>query len=97
MDFIHGKTDAVDKKSFTVKAENAEKPEAEDAAARDREQDIWALVHVARYMPDDGDWDDYVVQTISGISEPKKTGRAEGPRWMPPGPGPRGSRSGWSG
>jgi hypothetical protein len=72
MDFIHGKTDAEDKKSFTVKSENPEKPEAEDAAARDREQDIWALVHVARYMPDDGEWDDYVVQTISGISDPKK-------------------------
>ncbi|KQW53453.1 hypothetical protein ASC77_03995 [Nocardioides sp. Root1257] len=72
MDFIHGKTDAADQKSFTVKSENPEKPEAEDAAARDREQDIWALVHVARYMPDDGDWDDYVVQTISGISDAKQ-------------------------
>jgi hypothetical protein len=72
MDFIHGKTDSVDKTSFTVKSENAEQPEAEDAAARDREQDIWALVHVARYMPDDGDWGDYVLQTVSGISDPTK-------------------------
>ena len=49
----------------TRSAENAEKPSAAKAAERDREQDIWALVHVARYMPDDADWDDYVRQTPS--------------------------------
>ncbi|WP_244927481.1 hypothetical protein [Nocardioides sp. W7] len=72
MDFIHGKTDSEDKKSFTTKSENPEQPDAADAAARDREQDIWALVHVARYMPDDADWDGYVLQTIAGIRDPKQ-------------------------
>ncbi len=72
MDFIHGKVDAPDKKSYTVNDENPEAPDAADADQRDREQDIWALVHVARFMPDDGEWAAYVQQTVGGIPNAKK-------------------------
>ncbi len=72
MDFIHGKVDSEDKKSYTVNDENPEKPDAVEADQRDREQDIWALVHVARFMPDDGEWDAYVQQTVGGIKDQKK-------------------------
>ena len=68
MDFVHGKTDAADKKSFQVNAENAEDPGADNAAARDDEQDIWALVHVARYLPDDNEWAELVRSTVAGVA-----------------------------
>lgn len=72
MDFIHGRTDSADLRSFTVKTENPEQVGAEAAASRDREQDIWALVHVARYLPLDADWDAFVADTVRGITDPTK-------------------------
>jgi hypothetical protein len=70
MDFVHGKTDSEDKKSFKVNAENAEDPGAENAADRDDEQEIWSLVHVARYLPDDDEWALLVERTVDGVANP---------------------------
>lgn len=68
-DFIHGFTDNADKTVITPKGENAEKPDAAQAADRDREQDIWSLVHVARYLPLDADWGAYVTESVAGLPE----------------------------
>ena len=70
MDFVFGKTDSNDKKSFTVNAENAEATE-EFTAGRDEEQEIWSLVHVARYMTDE-DWAKYVKDSLAGIVQPER-------------------------
>ncbi|GAA1768123.1 hypothetical protein GCM10009795_013090 [Nocardioides hankookensis] len=72
MDFIHGFDDANEGATIIPKAENAEKLDDDKAAGRDREQDIWALVHVARYMPADADWDAYVLESVKGLSGKKE-------------------------
>ena len=77
MDFVHGKTDSEDKKSFKVNAENAEDPGAENAAERDDEQEIWSLVHVARYLPDDDEWALLVERTVNGVSNPREKARQQ--------------------
>jgi hypothetical protein len=75
MDFIHGWDVAADgtKKTLTPKSENSEDVGAANAAARDEDQDIWSLVHVARYMPDDKEWADYVAKTLAGIGDKTKS------------------------
>jgi hypothetical protein len=72
-DFIFGWNDNADKTVIDPKRENKEKPSAPKAAERDREQDIWALVHVARYMPADADWDAFVETSLRGLSQDKRT------------------------
>ncbi|GAA4689930.1 hypothetical protein [Nocardioides conyzicola] len=76
-DFIFGFNDNADKTVIDPKTENAEKPSAPKAADRDREQDIWALVHVSRYLPDDADWDRYVADSLAGLDELKRPEQEE--------------------
>lgn len=78
MDFVHGITkDEVDvpatggkRIDINVKAEHPDvEPDASEKATRDEEQEIWSLVHVARYLPDDEEWAEYVRQTL--VAMPK--------------------------
>jgi hypothetical protein len=76
-DFIFGWNDNAEKTVVDPKRENKEKPSPEKANERDREQDIWALVHVARYMPDDGDWDAFVAGSLRALNGPQKADQQE--------------------
>ncbi len=53
-------------------------PSAEETKAQDEEQDIFALVHIARYMPNKGEWDAYAAKVIEGISNPTEKKRQRG-------------------
>jgi len=71
-DFIHGFDKSGDGATITPKTENAEKVDKPKAEDRDREQDIWSLVHVARYLPADEDWEKYVADGLKGLAPDKR-------------------------
>lgn len=71
MDFVHGMAD-IGKDDPTVEI----RPKAEhgdvalsgwDKRDRDAQQDLWALVHIARYLPNDEDWAAYVNESLAGM------------------------------
>lgn len=71
-DFIFGFNEAsggAGKLVIDPKRENSEEPSAPKAAERDREQDVWALVHISRYMPSDKDWEAFVASSLDGLGE----------------------------
>lgn len=77
-DFIHGLTTSKQDNVTTVvpTGENADvDPGAENVAARDEEQDVWALVHVARYLPEEADWNSYVAKSLEGIVDSSRNER----------------------
>jgi len=59
-----------------------EHPDAEPTEpqieVQDEEQDIFALVHVARYMPSKAEWDAYAARVVDGITNPAEKKRQRG-------------------
>lgn len=76
-DFIFGWTENSTETVITPNQENAERPSAPQVDDRDREQDIWALVHVARYMPVDSDWATFVSDSLAGLEGDKLADQRE--------------------
>lgn len=60
-----------------VEHPDAEPTEAQ-TQAQDEEQDIFAMVHVARYMPSKAEWDAYVTQVVNGVTNEAEKKRQRG-------------------
>ncbi len=76
MDFIHGADKTAENTRIAAKKENNDiAPDAEEQAAADEQQEIYALVHVARFMRAPGAWQAYVDETLRGIKGEKKKNR----------------------
>jgi Domain of unknown function (DUF4157) len=78
-DFIHGSLAIVhpDRVDLGVAPENPYVELGEAATKeQEREQEIWSLVHIARYMSDQ-DWDGFVLYCLAGLPDARRETEAE--------------------
>lgn len=79
MDFVHGSSTATVNGRLNLNV-NAEHPDVQideqSANERDEEQEIWSLVHIARYMPDEAEWNQFALHSSAFLPKAQQKRQA---------------------